>query len=101
MFINYRSLLRKHGLDWLWDTNGKFCVQNFFRETNPAKLRTRLGSDLELPHCDLKKEFASFFKHSMKISKEFKILNNGPTESTHGNSRAENRNGGRGKRDHD
>lgn len=93
--MDYGSLLRKHCLSWLLDTNKKVFCSVFSRINKPVKIRTLLDYNLELAYCYSKNYFAGLVIQSMKISKEFKIVDNAPTEPKHGNSRTDKRNGRR------
>eukprot|EP00171_Calliarthron_tuberculosum_P004298 IDg4298t1 len=77
LFIDYHTVLRKHGLNWILTVNQKVAVQHVISAIQPYKLRKRLENDIQLAHHDLRKDFNGFFKHAKKVSDAFALVDNG------------------------
>lgn len=63
LFVNYHTLLRKHGLTWLLDCNKKMAVQHVLKAIGPAKVQRRLRGDLGSSHFELQIDFNGLFAH--------------------------------------
>lgn len=98
LFVDYYSLLTIHEIAWNFEDNQNVAVLHVFSDINPATLPKRLESDLSILHHELKKDFQKFFKHAVKLSKAFEIVNAGPrkkqdyeTKNRSGNAKRSNK----------
>lgn len=92
LFIDYHTLLRRYGLSWVLDSSEKVAVQHVLSAIRPAKLRSRLESDLAFSHAHTRKDFKAFFKHAQKIADAFALVDNGSSQD--GNVDTPNTNSG-------
>ena len=98
LFINYMTLLRRHGLSWIIKENQKVAVGHVLSAIRPTSLQSRLDSDLQFSHHDLRKNFQGFLKHATRLSEAFQLLDNGkpssqssPSSKPHKQGRSGNR----------
>lgn len=93
--MSYSTLLRRHGLKWVRDSNPKMAVGHVVSAINPQQLRTRLPSDLDLAYKYLRKDLKHFIAHALDHLNAFKKVDIGPTykkqtksnKDRHGNGR--------------
>ena len=50
LFVDYHSLLDRHGLTWIIEENQKLAVAHVLSAIRPVTLRERLTSDLSFSH---------------------------------------------------
>lgn len=74
MFIQYHTLLRKHGLVWLLEDNQNKAVHHVLSAIQPSKLRNRLHSDIQFAHHELRKNFQKFFTYARNVSDAFVLV---------------------------
>lgn len=92
LFVSYRSLLRRNGLTWMTKDNDKIAVYQVPSAIRLESLRIRLESDLELSHCDLRKDFKGFMYHAIKLFEAFQLVDNGAPTKRRKNQDSRNRN---------
>jgi len=84
LFVEYKSLLRAHGLKWVTDKTPKIAIKHVISAVKPAQLRTRLEQDIAFSHHDLRADFTGFMKHAIDLSSAFQRVDNGPLKSRKG-----------------
>lgn len=87
LFVAYHTILRRNGLAWVVNENGKLAVTHVLSAILPRSLKTRLQSDLEFAYVLLKKDFSGFMAHAIKLSEAYQLLDNGA--SSHNNDHAD------------
>lgn len=75
LFVLPKSLLRLHRYSWLKEDNNKISTYLVLFAIHLELLRTRLDSDLELPHYGLRKDFNWFLARTIKLSDAFQLVN--------------------------
>lgn len=85
VFVGYHQILRRNGLSWIVKDNQKVAVSHVLSAIRPLSLRTRLESDLELSHHELKKNFKGFMKHAIRLSEAFQLVDIGKPNITDSN----------------
>lgn len=78
LFVSFKSLLRRNRLSWIIKDNGRKAVYHVLSAICPEPLCARFESDIELCHCHLRKDFKGFMMLSIKLSKAFQLVDNGP-----------------------
>lgn len=76
------------------------AVQHVILAICPESLSSRLDSDLDLSHYDLRKDFKTFMENAIKLSETFQLVNNGPPSRPKKKERFR-RGGNRHKKDYD
>lgn len=74
LFIQYQSLLRRHGLTWLPKINAKISLKHFLFVIRPQRLSQRLESDLKIAHLSLKYDLKAFIKHAIRLEEASQLL---------------------------
>ncbi len=77
LFIQYHTLLRKHGVQWVLVDAQKVAVQHVLSAIQPKSLQDRLRSDLEFAHYHLRKDFKGFVAHAIKLAEVFQLVDDG------------------------
>ncbi|PXF41739.1 hypothetical protein BWQ96_08528 [Gracilariopsis chorda] len=60
LFIDYKLLLRQHGMAWVAEKNQKPAVRHVLLVVKQAKLKNRLEQDISFPKRHLKKHLSAF-----------------------------------------
>lgn len=94
LFVSYRTILRRHGIEWILEDNEKVAVKHVLSAIRPNTLRQRLESDLEFAYHSLKKDFTGFMDHAIKLAEAFQLVDNGKPK---GNKDDDRDNGGKKK----
>lgn len=81
LFILYHAILRRHGMSWLVTDIKKIAVYHVLLATRPAFPPSRLESDLEFLHHELRKNFIDFMRHATRLSEAFQLVDDGPKRS--------------------
>eukprot|EP00737_Agarophyton_chilense_P001240 gb/GEZJ01001384.1/.p2 GENE.gb/GEZJ01001384.1/~~gb/GEZJ01001384.1/.p2 ORF type:complete len:297 (-),score=23.80 gb/GEZJ01001384.1/:4742-5632(-) len=77
LFIEYPSILRRHGLAWLPKKNAKLSFKHILTAIRPEVVRTRLESDINLAYRELKNDLMAFIKHAVKLAEASQTLDAG------------------------
>lgn len=81
LFMNYKSVLRKHGMAWVTESNAKVAIRQVISVVKPAQLKSRTEQDISFAHVKLKYDFKGFIKHAFKLSEAFEKIDSGPPKN--------------------
>lgn len=95
LFMAYSTLLSRHGLKWVKDSNPEMAVGHVVSVIKLQELHKNLQSDLDPVYKDLRKDFKRFMAFALNISDAFEKVDIGPTnkdqkkgnKGRHGNGR--------------
>lgn len=80
LLICYKSLLCRHGLGWIPKGKKKLSEYHMLAAINPASLRNRIESDLEISLYQSRKNFRGLVFHIKKQSGVLKLVHSGPPQ---------------------
>lgn len=73
LFLSYTSVLRRHGLKWVLESNQKLSVQHVVSAVKPTPLRQRFEADLDFAYSHLRKDLKPFMSQALEVSKAFEM----------------------------
>lgn len=80
--MEYKSLLRTHGLTWVTEKTPKVFIRKVFSFIKPAVLRPRLGQGSGFPNILLKHDFSWFMQHTIALSDAFERVDYGTPKAS-------------------